>query len=80
LYDAGFARLQGDQIYNLTLTRVATKALGDPSAKKAIGIGRVKTPTLGIVCARELEIANFTPQDYFDVTALVEAKDAAGKP
>ncbi|WP_164159388.1 DNA topoisomerase, partial [Stenotrophomonas maltophilia] len=59
---------------------VATKALGDPSAKKAIGIGRVKTPTLGIVCARELEIANFKPQDYFDVTALVEAKDAAGKP
>lgn len=80
LYDAGFARLQGDQIYNLTLTRVATKALGDPTAKKAIGIGRVKTPTLGIVCARELEIANFKPEDYFDVTALIESRDVAGKP
>ncbi|MBY0362969.1 MAG: DNA topoisomerase III, partial [Phreatobacter sp.] len=69
LYGAGFARLQGDQIYNLTLTRVATKALGDPKVKKAIGIGRVKTPTLGIVCARELEIANFKAEDYFEIIA-----------
>ena len=28
-----------------------------------IGIGRVKTPTLGIVCLRELEIRNFRPEE-----------------
>lgn len=75
LYGAGFARLQGDQIYNLTLTRVATKALGDPSVRKAIGIGRVKTPTLGIVCAREMEIANFKPEDFFDILATMRTRD-----
>ena len=34
-----------------------------------IGIGRVKTPTLGIVCLRELEIRNFRPEDYSDTVA-----------
>jgi DNA topoisomerase-3 len=34
-----------------------------------IGIGRVKTPTLAIVCRRELEIRNFKPEDYFEVAA-----------
>ena len=34
-----------------------------------IGIGRVKTPTLAIVCLRELEIRNFRPEDYFEVVA-----------
>src|SRR5208283_1460482 len=34
-----------------------------------IGVGRVKTPTLAIVCKRELEIRNFVPQAYFEVVA-----------
>ena len=34
-----------------------------------IGIRRVKTPTLAIVCLRELEIRNFRPEDYFEVVA-----------
>jgi len=40
-----------------------------------IGVGRVKTPTLAIVCKRELEIRHFVPQAYFEVvaTAVVEA-------
>jgi DNA topoisomerase-3 len=37
--------------------------------KGVIGIGRVKTPTLAIVCRRELEIVQFTPEDYFEVVA-----------
>jgi DNA topoisomerase-3 len=34
-----------------------------------IGVGRVKTPTLAIVCKRELEIRNFVPLGYFEVVA-----------
>ena len=30
-------------------------------ARRVIGVGRVKTPTLAIVCKRELEIHNFVP-------------------
>ena len=76
LYDAAVARQQADQIFNLSLTRTATKTLLGPGARGVIGIGRVKTPTLGIVCLRELEIRNFRPEDFFEVVVL--AMVAAG--
>ena len=68
LYAAAVARRQADQIYNLSLTRTATVVLGR-GARGVIGVGRVKTPTLAIVCRRELEIRNFVPQAYFEVVA-----------
>ncbi|MGQ9370374.1 DNA topoisomerase [Azospirillum sp. ST 5-10] len=76
LYEAAVARQQADQIFNLTLTRTATKTLLAPGTRGVIGIGRVKTPTLAIVCMRELEIRDFKPEDYFEVVAT--ATVAAG--
>jgi DNA topoisomerase-3 len=76
LYAAAVARRQADQIYNLSLTRTATVILGQ-GARGVIGVGRVKTPTLAIVCKRELEIRNFVPVSYFEVVA--EAKVASGQ-
>jgi DNA topoisomerase-3 len=75
LYAAAVARRQADQIYNLSLTRTATVILGR-GARGVIGVGRVKTPTLAIVCQRELEIRNFVPIAYFEVVAT--ARVAAG--
>jgi len=68
LYAAAVARRQADQIYNLSLTRTATVTLGR-GARRVIGVGRVKTPTLAIVCRRELEIRDFVPLAYFEVVA-----------
>ena len=68
LYQAAVARRQADQIYNLSLTRTATVTLGRGD-RSVIGVGRVKTPTLAIVCRRELEIRDFVPQQYFEVVA-----------
>jgi len=68
LYAAAVARRQADQIYNLSLTRTATVILGR-GARGVIGVGRVKTPTLAIVCRRELEIRDFVPVAYFEVVA-----------
>ena len=76
LYQAAVARRQADQIYNLSLTRTATVTLGRGD-RSVIGVGRVKTPTLAIVCRRELEIRNFVPQRYFEVVAT--AAVAAGR-
>src|SRR5437588_3927179 len=76
LYAAAVARRQADQIYNLSLTRIATVLLGR-GARGVIGVGRVKTPTLAIVCKRELEIRNFVPLAYFEVVAT--AKVARGQ-
>lgn len=61
LYEAAVARQQADQIFNLSLTRTATRTLLAHGVKGVIGIGRVKTPTLAIVCLRELEIRNLVP-------------------
>jgi DNA topoisomerase-3 len=76
LYAAAVARRQADQIYNLSLTRTATVILGQ-GARRVIGVGRVKTPTLAIVCKRELEIRNFMPLAYFEIVAT--AKVAGGQ-
>jgi DNA topoisomerase-3 len=76
LYAAAVARRQADQIYNLSLTRTATVILGR-GARRVIGVGRVKTPTLAIVCQRELEIQNFVPIAYFEIVAT--AGVAAGQ-
>ena len=71
LYAAAVARRQADQIYNLSLTRTATVILGK-GAKGVIGVGRVKTPTLAIVCKRELEIRDFVAVTYFEILAIAE--------
>ena len=76
LYAAAVARRQADQIYNLSLTRTATVILGR-GTRRVIGVGRVKTPTLAIVCKRELEIRNFVPIAYFEV--VTTAKVAGGQ-
>src|SRR5258705_5180227 len=68
LYAAAVARRQADQIYNLSLTRTVTVVLGQ-GARRVIGVGRVKTPTLAIGCKCELEIRNFVPLAYLEVVA-----------
>ena len=73
-YMAGQAREQADQITNLSLTRTATVSFMPPGGKGAVGIGRVKTPVLGIICKRELEIENFKPQDLFEIDALTSVE------
>ena len=74
-YMAGQAREQADQTTNLSLTRTATCVLKSPGGKGAIGIGRVKTPVLGIICKREKEIQNFKPQDMYEIDATTQVED-----
>ena len=75
LYEAAVARQQADQIFNLSLTRTVTRTLLARGTKGVIGIGRVKTPTLAIVCLRELEILNFKADDYFEIVATAKVPD-----
>lgn len=80
LYDAADARRQADQIYNLSLTRIVTLCLEPKnetySAKKtALGVGRVKTPTLGLVCEREIEINNFNSKPYYSLDAKIQVRE-----
>lgn len=73
LYEAGLARERADQVYNLSLTRAATTALVPKGVRSILGIGRVRTPTLGIVCIREIAIQQFKPSTSYGVLATVAA-------
>lgn len=72
LYNAYKARAQSDHIFNLSLTRAATTLL---SSGGVVSIGRVVTPTLGIVCSREVAITEFKSVDYFIPAVTVEGGD-----
>jgi DNA topoisomerase-3 len=75
LYEAAVARQQADQIFNLSLTRTATRTLLARGVRGVIGIGRVKTPTLAIVCLREIEIRDFRIEDYFEIVATAKVEN-----
>ena len=77
LYQAFVARQQADQIFNLTLTRVATTVLRQQGTKGVIGVGRVKSPTLGILKRREKEIQAFKKADYFEVDLTVDGNSGS---
>ena len=62
LRNAAMYRMIFDWLVGLNLTRTATVKGG-----RTIKVGRVMTPTLGIVVKRELEILNFKSEPYFQV-------------
>ena len=71
-YRAGQARMYADWLVGLAMTRFVTVNLRDAGYKvSALSVGRVQTPTLGLVVARDREIRNFSPSVYYDLTAVL---------
>ena len=77
LADAARCRSESDWLIGINGTRALTKRMFGSRAGNVASVGRVQTPTLAIVYARELEIRNFKPRDYWRVTATFEV--AKGK-
>jgi DNA topoisomerase-3 len=69
LADGARSRSESDWLIGINATRAITKRMFGSRAGNAASVGRVQTPTLAIVYARELEIRNFKPRDYWRVTA-----------
>lgn len=65
LYHAGLARAIGDWILGMNATRLYTLKYGQIG--NVLSIGRVQTPTLALIVQRHHEIANFVPEDYFEI-------------
>lgn len=66
LYKAGQARAEGDWLLGMNATRLYTlKYSGD---KQVLSIGRVQTPTLAMIVARDKEIEDFVPSPYWMLT------------
>ena len=72
LADAARSRSESDWLIGINGTRAITKRMFGSRGRNVASVGRVQTPTLAIVYARELEIRNFKPHDYWRVTAKFE--------
>jgi len=69
LSDAARCRSESDWLIGINGTRALTKRMFGSRAGNVASVGRVQTPTLAIVYARELEIRNFKPRAFWRVTA-----------
>lgn len=76
LYFAGMARSRADWLVGMNLTMAYTVARGQgKGAAGVVSVGRVQTPTLALVVARDREIEAFKPKDYFVVAATFKVRD-----
>lgn len=65
LYYAGLSRAVGDWILGLNATRLYSLKYSSPG--NVLSIGRVQTPTLALIVNRHFEIADFKPEDYWEI-------------
>lgn len=78
LYASAVARSEADWYIGLNATRALTTKYN-----AQLNCGRVQTPTLAIIAAREEEIKNFVPKNYYGIQATSDKvkltwKDAKG--
>lgn len=72
---AARARSEADWLVGMNATRAATTKAG--SIRKVLSLGRVQTPTLALIVNRDLAIAAFVPQDYWEVEGSFSTADGA---
>ena len=65
LRDSAIARARADWLFGINATRAMTIKGRESGRPDVLSIGRVQTPTLALVVARDKEIADFRPVDYF---------------
>lgn len=68
LYYAGLSRAIGDWILGMNATRLYSLKYSSPG--NVLSIGRVQTPTLALIVQRHHEIANFKPEDFWELKTL----------
>ncbi len=73
LYHAGSSRAIGDWLLGMNATRLYTLKYG--GYKQVLSIGRVQTPTLAMIVARQKEIENFKPEPYWELHTIYRKVD-----
>jgi len=77
LADAARSRSEADWLVGMNATRAVTARAREAGGEALYSIGRVQTPTLAMLVARELAIRVFVPRPYWEVRA--ELRTAAGQ-
>ena len=71
LRDAARARSLADWLVGINATRAMTIKGREGGRSETLSLGRVQTPTLALVVARDREITNFRSTDYFVLRATL---------
>lgn len=69
LYEAGLMRAIGDWLLGMNATRLYTQKFA-AGKHQVLSVGRVQTPTLALVVARQKEIDNFVPRQSWVLSTL----------
>ena len=69
LYEAGLMRAIGDWLLGMNATRLYTLKFAG-GKNQVLSVGRVQTPTLALVVARQREIDNFVPRQSWVLSTL----------
>lgn len=72
LRDAALARSRVDWLSGMNLTRALSLFGWQKGVSGVLSMGRVQTPTLGLVVDRDREIENFNPVDYFSLQVPIQ--------
>lgn len=69
LFNSAHCRSESDWLVGMNATQALSISAG---AKSVLSLGRVQTPTLAMICARYLEIRNFVPQTYYQLSIQLD--------
>jgi DNA topoisomerase-3 len=73
LSTSALARSRADWLYGINMTRALTLQGRKVGYQGVLSVGRVQTPLLGLVVARDAEIEHFTSRPFYQVIAHVKA-------
>ena len=74
LYEAALCRERADWIVGINATRLFSTLYG-----QTLNVGRVMTPTLGMIVGREAEIEGFRPEPFYSVQISVAGIPMSGE-
>ena len=77
LRNSALARSRADWLIGMNLSRIYTIRAREGGYQNAVSVGRVQTPTMGLVVRREIEIKRFRPTTFF--TPRILWQHAAGR-
>lgn len=79
LADAARCRSEADWLVGMNATRGMTCLARKGGGGRVLSVGRVQTPTLAMIVARDRDIEAFEPETTWQVKATFEADAAAGR-
>ncbi|WP_316837051.1 DNA topoisomerase III [Pedobacter nutrimenti] len=69
LFNSAHCRSESDWLVGMNATQALSISAG---SRSVLSLGRVQTPTLAMICSRYLEIRNFVPQTYYQLSILLD--------